>query len=177
MAAPFTAAEMTSLAQRTSARKAVVGPLAPWLLKAAIAALAPLCAAEANAWWRVARLPASDARSAITPIPKPAGAPTQPADMRGIAVGAMLAKLYAMGLERRVSDHAEAAGTHAEGQFGFRRQHSTEQAILALRTIMERHRLQRCPGSGSRRQGSQRGTQLWACFVDFRQAYDRVPRQ
>jgi hypothetical protein len=77
----------------------------------------------------------------------------------------------------RVCDHAEAAGTHAEGRFGFRRQRSTEQAILALRTLMERHRLQRRPGSGSRRQGSQRGTQLWPCFVDFRQAYDRVPRQ
>ena len=139
MEAPFTAAEMTTLAQRTSARKAVAGPLAPWLLKPAIQATAPLYAAEPNAWWRIARLPASDARSAITPIPKPGGAPSAPADLRGIAVGSMLAKLYAMGLERRVNNHTEAAGTHAEGQCGFRPHRSTEQAVLALRTLVECH--------------------------------------
>jgi hypothetical protein len=85
-----------------------------------------------------------------------------------------LAKLYAAGLERRVSDHAEAAGTHADGQFGFRRGRNTEQAILALRTMVERYRLQRQQGNGG---GRQRRTQLWACFVDFKQAYDRVPRE
>ena len=78
--------------------------------------------------------------------------------------------LYAAGLERRVSDHAEAAGKHAEGQFGFRRGRSTEQAVLALPTAVECYRQQRQRGS------SQRRNQLWACFVDFKQAYDRVPR-
>ena len=84
--------------------------------------------------------------------------------------------------------HAEAAGLHAEGQFGFRRQRSTEQAALALRTVIECHRQQRqCGGSSTRSEQPQRrhtrrrrrqrgGSQLWACFVDFKQAYDRVPR-
>ena len=170
MDAPFTAEEAIELAKRTPLRKSVVGPLAPWLLRPAHAQLAPLIAAEFNSWRRAGRLPCSDARSYISPIPKAGGAPTSPADLRGIAVGALLAKLYAMGLERRVSDHAEAAGVHAEGQFGFRRQRSTEQAIFALRTIIECHRLQRQRGGSSQRQ-------LWACFVDFKQAYDRVPRE
>jgi hypothetical protein len=56
----------------------------------------------------------------------------------------------------------------------YRRGRSTEQAILALRTVVERYRLQRQHGSGG---GKQRRTQLWACFVDFKQAYDRVPRE
>jgi hypothetical protein len=126
--------------------------------------------AEFNAWRRVRRLPRGDAISAIALVPKPGGAPSSPADLRGIAVGGMLAKLYAAGLERRVTDHAEAASIHAEGQFGFRRQRSTEHAILALRTVIDTHRLERQRGSG------QRGRQLWVCFIDFRQAYDRVPR-
>ena len=158
----------------------MVGPLAPWLLKPACGQLAPLISSELNAWRRVGRLPFGDASSSLALVPKPrkpGSAPPGPADLRGIAVGALLAKLYAAGLERRVSDHAEAAGVHAEGQFGFRRRRSTEQAILALRTVMERYRLQRqreSNGGGSG--GSGGGTQLWACFVDFKQAYDRVPR-
>ena len=184
--APFTPEEVVQLARRTPVRKSVVGPLAPWLLRPACQHLAPLLSAEFNAWRRVSRLPLCDARSSIALVPKPGGTPASPADLRGIAVGALLAKLYAAGLERRVTDHAEAAGVHADGQFGFRRHRSTEQAILALRTVMECYRLQRrrgSSGSGSNGSGSsgsgsrQRSVQLWACFVDFKQAYDRVPRE
>ena len=171
MDAPFTAPEAVELAKRTPALKAAIGPLPPWLLKPAITAMAPLWAAEANAWRRVARLSRPDARSSITMLAKPGGAPVTPADFRGIAVSPVFPKLYAAGLARRVSAHAEAAGTHADGQFGFRPGRSTEQAALALRTLMDRYRLLRKPGS------RQRGTKLWACFVDFKQAYDRVPRE
>ena len=186
MEAAFTAEEVASLARRTAQRKAVFGPLAPWLLKQACAQLAPLAAAEFNAWQRIGRLPRGDAHSAIALVAK-TSSPTQPSDLRGIAVGALLAKLFAAGLERRVTAHAEAAGLHAEGQFGFRRQRSTEQAALALRTVIECHRQQRqCGGSSTRseqplrrhtrRRRQRGGSQLWACFVDFKQAYDRVPR-
>ena len=186
MEAAFTAEEVASLARRTAQRKAVFGPLAPWLHKQACAQLAPLAAAEFNAWQRIGRLPRGDAHSAIALVAK-TSSPTQPSDLRGIAVGALLAKLFAAGLERRVTAHTEAAGLHAEGQFGFRRQRSTEQAALALRTVIECHRQQRqCGGSSTRSEQPQRrhtrrrrqrgGSQLWACFVDFKQAYDRVPR-
>ncbi len=173
MEAPFTADEVLEVAGRTPLRKAVVGPLAPWLLKPASQHLAPLIAAEFNAWRRVGCLPPTDALSAIALVPK-TSTPAKPSDFRGIAVGALLAKLYAAVLESRVSAHAEAAGVHAEGQFGFRRGRSTEQAVLVLRTLVDSHRQQwrlRRP-----RRGSGAG-QLWAAFIDFRQAYDRVPRQ
>ena len=185
METAFTVEEVASLARRTAQRKAVFGPLAPWLLKQACAQLAPLAAAEFNAWQRIGRLPRGDAHSAIALVAK-TSSPTQPSDLRGIAVGALLAKLFAAGLERRVTAHAEAAGLHAEGQFGFRRQRSTEQAALALRTVIECHRQQRqCGGSSTSSEQPQRrhtqrrrqrgGSQLWAWFVDFKQ-YDRVPR-
>jgi hypothetical protein len=104
-------------------------------------------------------IPPRDARSSITLLPKGGRAPASPADLCGIAVGALPAKLYAAALERRVSDHAEAAGRHAEGQFGFRRQRSTEKAIFALRTVMESYRQRH-----RRRRGRRPGSQLWACF-------------
>ena len=171
--APFTAEEIIELAGRTPLRKSVVGPLAPWLLKPAAQQLAPLIAAEFNAWLRVGCLPPGDALSAIALVPK-ITTPTKPSDFRGIAVGALLAKLYAAALESRVSDHAEAAGVHAEGQFGFRRGRSTEQAVLVLRTLVDSYQ-QRRRRHVRRRQ--RRPSQLWAAFIDFRQAYDRVPRQ
>ena len=121
---------------RTPQRKSSVGPLAPWLLKPACRHLAPLIAAEFSAWQRVGCLPPVDAFSAIALVPKTA-TPNKPFDYRGIAVGVLLAKLYAAGLESRVSAHAEAAGVHAEGQFGFRRRRSTEQAVHVPRTLVD----------------------------------------
>ena len=141
MDAPFTVDEVTQLVQRTPLRKSVVGPLAPWLLRAACPQLAPLATAELNAWRFVRCLPSSDSRSAIALVPKPGKPPTSPADLRGIAVGALLAKLYAAGLERRVTDHAEAAGVHADGQFGFRRQRTVLYCVTPVYIIHHDDRL------------------------------------
>ena len=112
---------------------------------------------------RIGQLAASDALSIINAIPKPGAAPGSCDGLRGIAVGTLPAKLFAAILERRLSDWAEASGSRAAGQFGFRRKRSTEQAAFVLRTLQEQHR--------------QQGQQLWACFVDFKKAYDTVPRQ
>ena len=170
---PFTPEEAATLLGRAPLRKATTGLLSAWLARPAAGALCRPVAAELNSWRRVGRLPHFDARSSITPIPK-TSAPASPADLRGIAVGSLLAKLYAAGLERRVSDYAEAVDAHAEGQFGFRRRRSTEHAVFVLRTLIERHRRQRQRGSGGSANGRQR---LWACFIDFKAAYDTVPRE
>jgi len=163
MHAPFTAAEVAADCRRLKSRKSVSGSLPPWFLKAAAQQLAPALAAQFNAWVRVGQLPAADALSLITPIPKPGSIPGDFDGLRGIAVGSLPAKLYAMILERRLSDWAEASGSRATGQFGFRRNRSTAQAALVLRTLQDQHRSS--------------GQQLWACFVDFKKAYDTVPRQ
>ena len=108
-------------------------------------------------------MPASEAVSHITAVLKPRADPTVCSSYRGIAVGTLAAKLYAAILECRLSDWAEATGSRATGQFGFRRKRGTAQAALVLRALQDQHR--------------RSGRQLWACFVDFKQAYDRVPRQ
>ena len=158
----FTPEEVLKAAARTSGRKAVINCLPPWLLKACPDLLAPLLAAEYNAWQRVGCLPVEEALSIITPILKAGGNPLEFGSYRGIAVGSLPAKLYAGVLERRASDHTEANNSRASGQYGFRRGRSTTQAAFVLRTLMEQHRAE--------------GVPLWACFVDFKQAYDTVPR-
>ena len=77
-------------------------------------------------------------------------------------MGTLPAKLFAAILDRRVTAWAEAEGLRAEGQFGFRRKRSCAQAAFILRTTIERQRAQ--------------GGKLYACFVDFKKAYDLVPR-
>jgi hypothetical protein len=163
MRAPFTASEVAADARRVKPRKAVAGSLPPWFLKAAASQLAPALAAQFNAWVRVGQLPATEALSIVNPIPKAGAEPGSCDGLRGIAVGTLPAKLFAMILERRLSDWAEASGSRAAGQFGFRRRRSTAQAALVLRTLQDQHRSS--------------GQQLWACFVDFKKAYDTVPRQ
>ena len=158
----FTTAEVAAAALRTKQHKAVAGSLPPWFLKAAASQLAAALAAQFNAWQRLGRLPPSDALSIITPIPKAGGDPRSCSSLRGIAVGTMAAKLYATILEQRLSDWAEASGSRAEGQFGFRRKRSTAQAAFVLRALQDQHRSS--------------GQQMFACFVDFQQAYDTVPR-
>ena len=163
MGSPFTAAEVTAFASNAKPRKAVAGELPPWFLKAAAGHVAPLLAALFSRWWHLGQLPYSAAISILNPVPKPGGDPTSCSSLRGIALGTMAAKLYAAILEQRVSDWAEASGTRAAGQYGFRRKRSTSQAAFILRTLQDQHR--------------QAGQELWVCFVDFEQAYDRVPRQ
>ena len=163
LGSPFTTEEVAAHADRTKQRKAVAGELPPWFLKAAAGQVAPLLAATFNAWQRVGRLPTSAALSIIQPILKPGGDPTSCSSLRGIALTTLAAKLYATILERRISDWAEASGNRAAGQYGFRRKRSTAQAAFVLRTLQDQHRIQH--------------QQLWACFVDFKQAYDSVPRE
>lgn len=161
--APFTAAAVVEGSKRIKRRKAVAGSLPAWFVKAAAAELAPALAELFNAWVRVGQVSEQEALSIIQPLLKPRSDPACCASYRGIAVGTLAAKLYAALLEQRVSAWAEAGGSRAEGQFGFRRQRSTAQAAFVLRTLQDQHR--------------QDGQQLWACFVDFKQAYDRVPRR
>ena len=162
MHGPFEVAEVVAAAERVKVRKAAAGCLPPWLLRPAATQLAPALTAQFSAWRRVGRLAAAECGRIITPIPKGTAPPASCADLRGIAVGTLSARVYAAVLERRVSDWAEAAGIRSEGQFGFRRRRGTSHAAFVLRTLQEQARLL--------------GGELWACFVDFKQAYDRVRR-
>ena len=99
--------------------------------------------------------------STIVPIFK-TGDPTVPGNYRTIMVGHTLARLYASILEQRLSSWAETVGMRAPGQAGFRRGFSTLDHVFALRAIIE--------------EGRAHGRRIYCSFVDFRKAFDTVPR-
>ena len=95
----------------------------------------------------------------IHPIYK-AGDRDDPGNHRGITVIGILAKLYAMVLEARAT--AEESKCRAKGQADFRKDHRTIDQLLIIRTLLQK-------AAHSKRK-------LYCCFVDFKKAFDLVPR-
>jgi hypothetical protein len=56
---------------------------------------------------------------------------------KGITVGLILAKLFAMILDKRLSEWVEQHGLHAKGQAGFRNNYRTTDQFFILRTLIE----------------------------------------
>ena len=65
-------------------------------------------------------------------------------------------------MEMKISAWAESNNKRAHGQAGFRKSHSTIDHLVTLRVLMEESCL---AGKG-----------LYCCFVDFKKAFDMVPR-
>ena len=62
----------------------------------------------------------------------------------------------------KISSWAEEAQKRATGQAGFRKEHRTTDHLITLRVLMDECRL--------------RGRTLFCCFVDFKKAFDTIPR-
>jgi hypothetical protein len=56
---------------------------------------------------------------------------------RGITVGPVIAKLFAMVLESRLSSWAERKGIQARGQAGFRQDYRTTDNLFVLQTLID----------------------------------------
>ena len=86
---------------------------------------------------------------------------------RGITVGSVVAKLFAMILEQRIASWAEEHAVKAKGQAGFRKDFRTTDNIFILSSLI-----------GKQKQCRQKGKagKLYCCFLDFRKAFDTVPR-
>ena len=102
----------------------------------------------------------------IHPVHKK-GDPNNPNNYRGITVGVCMTKLLAMILDDRIHEWAESEGLRADGQAGFRRDHRTVDNAFVLRTLIEHCKE---PGRPSEKK------KLYTCFVDFKKAFDTVPR-
>ncbi|MCO5614740.1 hypothetical protein L7F22_069024 [Adiantum nelumboides] len=85
-----------------------------------------------------------------------------PGTYRTIMIGPMLAKLYGAVLEA-LSTLAETEGLRAPGQAKFRRSFSIIDHIFTLRCLIDQTRVKK--------------RRLYCCFVDFRKAFDTVPRE
>ena len=86
---------------------------------------------------------------------------------RGITVGFVIAKLFAMILEQTIASWAEKQGVKAKGQAGFRKDFRTTNNIFILRSLIDNQRSTRQKGNAGK---------LYCCFVDFKEAFDTVPR-
>ena len=100
--------------------------------------------------------------SALVPVPKPKGRPDVKDDHRGIAVGSVLAKLYAITIMSRLDTWAESAGARAHGQAGFRATRGTPDNAFILRHIIDT--------------ATSKNKPVYCAFIDFSKAYDRVDR-
>lgn len=77
-------------------------------------------------------------------------------------ISPLLAKLYGIILERKLSIWLESEGKWAKGQAGFRRKHSTTDHLVTRKIIVEECRNDK--------------SNPFCCFVDFSKAFDTVPR-
>jgi hypothetical protein len=80
-----------------------------------------------------------------------------------IMINLILAKLYGIILEKKISRWLEIHGKRDKGQVRFRRYHSTVDHLVTFRIIVEEFQNTK--------------TNLFCCFVDFRKAFDMVPRE
>ncbi len=78
-------------------------------------------------------------------------------------VGPILAKLFVMILEKRLSEWVEQHGLRAKGQAGFRKDYCTTDQLFILRTLKEQSKAKKKP--------------LYCYFVDFEKAFDIVPHE
>ena len=159
---PVTVEEVDAAFKRLKRRKAsgIDGIKAEYLLDAKDLLLEPLTAAFNQ--MLVSGVPQSWCSGVIHPIFK-SGDVSNPSNYRGITVTSVLAKLFAMVLEARLSNWAEDSELRAHGQAGFRKDYRTTDNVFVLQTLIAHARKTK--------------KKLYCCFVDFKKAFDSVPRQ
>ena len=160
--ADISPAEVTAALRKLSPSSASLGPLKAALIKAGGDVLTPVLAALFTAVFRSGCFPPEWALGAITPILKK-GDPSDPNNYRGITVGHVLGKLYALVVNARLTAWLEARGKRAKGQTGFRQGHRTVDNCFILRALAERART--------------RGVKLFCCAVDYEKAFDLLDRE
>jgi Reverse transcriptase (RNA-dependent DNA polymerase) len=140
------------------------GMRAEYIIDAMEELQAPIASVFQKVFISGANYPKDWSAGVICPIFK-SGDPADCSNYRGITVGNILGKLYASVLERRISIWAETKGIRARGQAGFRKDHRTLDNIFILRTLIDKAR------------SSSVKKKLYVCFVDFKKAFDTVPRE
>jgi hypothetical protein len=98
----------------------------------------------------------------LTPIYKGKGDALDTNNYRGIAVGSLFCKIFEAVLYHRYNNLLESHNMRSHVQLGFRKNHGTLDGLFTLRHLVDKAKHQRSP--------------LFALFIDFEKAFDRVPR-
>ena len=85
---------------------------------------------------------------------------------RGIAVGSLFCKIFESVMYTRYNNALEGANLRNPSQFGFRKGHGTLDGLFVLRHLIDKAIY-----------GKKDDNPLYALFIDFEKAFDRVPRQ
>ncbi len=80
---------------------------------------------------------------------------------RGITIGPILAKLFTMIFDKRLSEWAKQHGLGAKGQARFWKDYRTIDQLFILRTLIEHNKAKKKP--------------IYLCFVDFKKVFNTVP--
>ena len=101
--------------------------------------------------------------SIISPIPKSSSKdPCVPLNYRGISLLSCFYKMYTSLLNMRLGDYCERSGCLVDEQNGFRSGRSCQDHIYALSSIIRNRKSE--------------GNDTYCAFVDFKKAFDWVPR-
>ena len=87
---------------------------------------------------------------------------------RGITLLSALGKLFTSILNDRLYDYMTKKGVLKVEQGGFKKRHGTVDSIFILKTLIDKF---------VKSKPQKRRNLLFSCFVDFRKAFDRIPRQ
>jgi len=98
----------------------------------------------------------------VSPVPKPKGDVNNMDSYRAIAVGSAISKIFAQVILGRLDKWAEDGKWRAKSQFGFRKDLGTTEAVFVLRHLIDKAEDNKKP--------------LYTAFIDFKKAYDSVPR-
>ena len=97
--------------------------------------------------------------SIITPIHKK-GSQRDTNNYRGISVGNVIAKVFSMIINKRISKYLESNSIILPNQAGFRQKHRTVDHVLTLHTIIKKYQT--------------RKKKIYCCFVDLKKCFDTV---
>ena len=89
------------------------------------------------------------------------GTKNDPSNYRGICISSCLGKLFCSILNQRRLEHVQLLDILHKSQIGFLANNRTADHVLTLRTLIDKY--VNC-----------HQTKVYACFVDFRKAFDSV---
>lgn len=98
--------------------------------------------------------------SYLCPIFK-SGNPNKPENYRGIAINSCIGKIFNSILNKRFDSYLEKNNIIHPHQIGFSKKCRTSDHIFVLKTILDKYI-------------NKKGGKVYACFVDFKKAFDRV---
>ena len=98
----------------------------------------------------------------IIPIHK-SGERDDPNNYRGITLNSCISKLFTLLMNNRLTSFCVEKGLISYNQIGFRKGFRTSDHVFTLKTLIDKT--------------FDENQKLYACFVDFKKAYDKVWRK